>query len=43
MKKIASYGKKFYNLNFNSTIVSKFIIEKTFKINKKDEYSWIKK
>jgi spore maturation protein CgeB len=43
MKKIASYGKKFYNLNFNSTIVSKFIIDKTFKINKKDEYSWIKK
>ena len=43
MKKIASYGKKFYNLNFNSTIVSKFIIDKTFKINKKDQYLWIKK
>jgi glycosyltransferase involved in cell wall biosynthesis len=43
MKKIASNGKKFYNLNFNSTIVSKFIIDKTFKINNKDKYSWIKK
>ena len=43
MKKIASDGKKFYNLKFNSTIVSKFIIDKTFKINNKDKYSWIKK
>jgi hypothetical protein len=40
MKKIASNGKQFYNLNFNSSIVSKFIVDKTFKINKKDRYIW---
>ena len=40
MKKIASNGKKFYNSNFNSTIISKFIIDKTLNINKKDKYLW---
>jgi len=40
MKKIASNGKQFYNLKFNSTIVSKFIIDKSLNINKKNRYLW---
>jgi len=43
MKKIAHNGKKFYNRNFNSTIVSQFIIDKAFNLQNKYQYSWIKK
>ena len=40
MKKIASNGRKLYNSKFNSTVVSQFIIDKTFDINKKKKYLW---
>ena len=40
MKKIANNGKKFYNKNFNSTIVSQFILDRTFKFKNKFSYSW---
>ena len=40
MKKIANNGKKFYNKNFNSTIVSQYILDRTFKFKNKFSYSW---
>jgi len=40
MKKIASKGRKFYNKNYNSTIVSQFIIDITFKLKNKYKYIW---
>ena len=40
MKKIANNGKKFYNKNFNSTIVSQFILDRTFNFKNKFSYSW---
>ena len=40
MKKIAKNGKKFYNKNFNSTIVSQFIIDVTFNLKNKYKYIW---
>ena len=40
MKKIANNGKKFYNKHFNSTIVSQFILDRTFKFKNKITYSW---
>ena len=43
MKKIASNGKKFYNKHFNSTLVSQFILDRTFKFKNKFTYSWYKK
>lgn len=43
MKKIATNGKKFYNRNFNSTIISQYIIDVTFKLNHKYKYIWYKK
>ena len=42
-RRIAKNGKKTYFKNFNSTIVAKFIIEKTFNIKSKNSYSWEKK
>ena len=43
MKKIASRGKKFYNLKLNSTIISQYIVDKTFGIGHKYDYFWINK
>jgi hypothetical protein len=43
MKNIAKNGKKFYNKNFNSTIVSQYIIDVTFKLKHKYKYIWYKK
>ena len=40
VKKISSIGKKEYFKKFNSKIVSKFIIEKSFNINSKFKYHW---
>ncbi len=40
LKKKASYGKKEYFKKYNSNIVSKYIIEKTLKINSNFKYSW---
>ena len=40
IKKISSLGKKEYFKKFNSKIVSKFIIEKSFNINSKFKYHW---
>ena len=42
MKKIAQNGKKFYNKHFNSTIVSQFILDKTFNFKNKFNYHWYK-
>lgn len=42
MKKIASNGRKFYNLNYNSTIISQFIIDKVFSLKKNHNYLWCK-
>ena len=41
-KKIAKAGKKKYMKCLNSTIVSKFIVEKTFLPNNKSKYLWEK-
>ena len=41
-KKVAKNGKAKYMKYFNSTIVSKFILEKTFSINGKNKYLWSK-
>jgi len=41
-KKIAKNGKVKYMKYFNSTKVSKFILEKTFNINTKENYIWSK-
>ena len=43
MKKIANKGKKFYNKNYNSTIVSQFFIDIIFNLKNKYEYLWYKK
>ena len=43
MKIIARNGKKFYNRNFNSTIVSQYIIDNTLNLKNKFIYSWHKK
>ena len=43
MKKIANKGKKFYNQNYNSTIVSQFFIDITFNLKNKYDYIWNKK
>ncbi len=40
MKKIASKGKKFYNSNYNSTIVSQYFIDVIFKLKDKYKYKW---
>ncbi len=40
MKKIAKNGRKFYNKNFNSTIVSQFMIDVTFNLKNKYKYIW---
>ena len=40
MKKIASNGKKFYNLNYNSSIVSQYFIDVIFKLKDKYKYIW---
>ena len=41
LKKIADNGRKFYNLNFNSTVVSQFILDEVFNLKKKQNYLWI--
>ena len=41
-KKIAKNGKIKYMKYFNSTKVSKFILEKTFNINSRENYIWSK-
>ena len=41
-KKIAKNGKKKYLKHFNSTLVSRFIIEKTFDKKSKNNYLWYK-
>ncbi len=41
-KEIAKNGKEKYMKHFNSTTVSKFILEKTFNINSKKKYLWSK-
>ena len=38
--KIARAGKKKYFKYFNSTIVAKYIIDRTLSINSKDKYLW---
>jgi glycosyltransferase involved in cell wall biosynthesis len=43
MKKIANNGRKFYNKNYNSTIVSQFFIDITFNLKNKYQYLWYKK
>ena len=43
MKKIANKGKKFYNKNYNSTIVSQFFIDTTFNLKNKYNYIWYNK
>ena len=43
MKKIAKNGKKFYNKNFNSSIVSQYIVDVTFNLKHKYKYVWYKK
>ena len=40
MKKIAKNGRNFYNKNFNSNIVSQFIIDVTFNLKNKYKYNW---
>ena len=40
MKDIANNGKKFYNKNYNSTIVSQFFIDVTFNLKNKYNYRW---
>tara|TARA_B110000008_G_C16956174_1_gene558286 strand:- start:187 stop:2256 length:2070 start_codon:yes stop_codon:yes gene_type:complete len=42
MKKIASLGKKFYNLNYNSTIVSQYFIDVIFNLKHNYKYLWYK-
>ena len=42
MKRIAHKGKKFYNKNYNSSIVSQFFIDVTFKLKNKYNYIWYK-
>ena len=42
LKKIANNGRKFYNLNFNSTVVSQFILDEVFNLKKKQNYLWNK-
>ena len=43
MKRIASKGKKFYNKNYNSTIVSQFFVDITFNLKNNYHYIWYKK
>ena len=43
LKKIALKGKKFYNSNYNSSIVSQYIIDKTLGFKHKYNYFWINK
>jgi hypothetical protein len=40
MKVIANKGKKFYNKNYNSSIVSQFFIDVTFNLKNKYNYRW---
>ena len=40
IKKISSYGKREYFKKFNSKIVSKYIIEKSFNIKSTYKYHW---
>ena len=40
MKRVANKGKKFYNKNFNSSIVSQFIIDVTLNLKNKYKYIW---
>lgn len=43
MKKIANRGRKFYNKNYNSTIVSQFFIDITFNLKNRYKYLWYNK
>ena len=43
MKAIAKKGRKFYNKNYNSTIVSQFFIDVTFNIKNNYKYIWYKR
>ena len=43
MKVIAHRGMNFYNKNYNSTIVSQFILDQTLKLKNKFKYLWYKK
>ena len=40
MKKVAKKGKKFYNKNYNSSIVSQFLIDVTLNLKNKYKYNW---
>ena len=40
LKKIANNGRKFYNLNLNSSVVSQFILDEVFNLKKKHNYLW---
>ena len=40
MKKKARDGQKFYNLHYNSTIVSQYLIDKTLGLKNKYKYLW---
>ena len=41
-KRIAKNGREFYFKNFNSTVVAKYILEKTFEIKSKNKVIWEK-
>jgi spore maturation protein CgeB len=41
--RIAKNGTKKYHKYMNSTIISKYILNKTFDINKKEKFFWEKK
>ena len=41
-KRIAKNGRDFYFKYFNSTIVAKYILDKTFAINNKEKVLWEK-
>ena len=43
MKRIANKGKKFYNKNYNSSIVSQFIIDVSLNLKNKYKYIWYRK
>jgi glycosyltransferase involved in cell wall biosynthesis len=40
MKNISKKGRKFYNKNYNSTIVSQFFIDITFNLKNNNRYIW---
>ena len=43
MKIIAKRGRKFYNENFNSTLVSQYILDKTLANKDRFNYIWSNK